>query len=470
MFTLLVLSGAWMWAPIEHYKENGLVYIKNGLRLALNYKEYRGGPAMVNQIFIVDDDFIVFTDKLVYEHGESVSLHFKSDSPVDVELEKFFNDSHETVWLKKIETKNYIQDVVVTTFEGFDHRDFDAYHFQLKNSDDGWFQLKVKNGSDIRYVPFFVEGNKVSDVLFVESTDTMQAYVSANGLRNYYHQGRRSLNYDFTRPEAYPMDYQLKNLKQSASLTVKDCKDHLVNPDLLIKSGLDNLKINYDTSSDDYLDSYENISKYRLVIFGAHNEYWSPAKIKNIEKFLSSGGSVLVLGGNTAYRFVKKVRAMKVFWGQGLLNTKYENFIYKYLGSHYDFRGYDTYSSFKVVDEGSPLFKGLGRGVKFGEKSTIEQCGEFVQGVSGHETDKFLGAREGFSVVASGNNSGSGGADVVFKKMNAGGYVLNFGSVSLWHGIGDPVIKDMIRGFVDLVRAPQQNNALQRRVHDNVPS
>ncbi|CAM3565872.1 N,N-dimethylformamidase beta subunit family domain-containing protein [Polaromonas hydrogenivorans] len=471
IFALLILVGSLLWVLLGHYKEEVLLNLQNRIRNILVYKEYREVvPVMVNQAFIVDEDFIAFTDKLIYDRGTSVSLHFKSDSPVEVELEKFSNDDHEMVWFQKINPKNNAMEVVATTFDGFDHRDFDAYRFQLKNSDSGWFQLKVKNGRDIRYIPFFVEGDKSSSILFVESTDTMHAYLSANGLRNYYQQGRRYLERNFTRPEAYPMDYQLKNFKKSDRLTEVDCKDHLVNPDLLIKSGLDDLKMVYDISSDDFLEKYENISRYKLIIFGAHNEYWSPAKIRSIEKFLDSGGSMLVLGGNTAYRFVRKVHAMKVYWGKSILNTKYENFIYNYLGSHYDPRGYDTYSSFKIVDESFPFFKGRKGGMEFGKKTALAQCGEFMHGASGQETDKFLGPRTGFSVIASGNNPGSGGADVVFKKMDAGGYVLNFGSISLWHGIGDPVIKDMIRGFVDLVREPQQDNAVQHRVHDKVPA
>ena len=470
VLALLILTGTWMWAPLENYKEDGLLYIKNGLRLAFNYKEYRGGPAMVNQTFIVDDDFIVFTDKLIYENGTPASLYFKSDSPVEVTLEKFSNDSHETVWFKKIEAKNYTRDVVATTFEGFDRRDFDAYHFELKNSDTGWFQLKVKNGSDIRYVPFFVEGNKASDILFVESTDTMQAYVSANGLRTYYHQGRRHLAQDFTRPEAYPMNYQLKNFKQSSSLTEKDCKDHLANADLSIKSGLDAQKINYDNSSDDYLDDYKNISRYKLIIFGAHNEYWSPEKIKNIDKFLLSGGSALVLGGNTAYRFARKVHTMKVFWGQGFLNTRYENFIYNHLGAYYDSDGYDTYSSFQFINSSSPLMKKQNADIEFGKKSTIVLCEKFAHGASGHETDKFIGTRSGFSVIASGNNSSSGGADIVFKKLNTGGYVLNFSSVSLWHGMDDPVIQEMIRNFIELTKDSEQENSIQHLVRNEAPA
>ncbi|MCX7256684.1 MAG: hypothetical protein NTZ64_08080 [Polaromonas sp.] len=472
VLALVILGGAWawIWAPLENYKEDGLLYIKNGLRFAFNYKEYRGGPAMVNQTFIVDDEFIVFTDKLIYENGAPASLYFKSDSPVEVELEKFSNDTHETVWFKQIEAENYTRDVIATTFEGFDRRDFDAYHFQLKNSDAGWFQLKVKNASETRYLPFFVEGKKESDILFVESTDTMQAYVAANGLRTYYKQGKRHLAQDFTRPEAYPMDYQLKNFKQSSSLTEKDCKDHLANADLSIKSGLDAKKITYDNSSDEYLDNYKNISRYKLIIFGAHNEYWSPEKIKNIEKFLLSGGSVLVLGGNTAYRFARKVHSMKVFWGQGFLKTRYENFIYNHLGAYYDSNGYDTYSSFKFINSSSPLMKKQNASIEFGEKSTIVLCEKFAHGASGHETDKFMGTRSGFSVIASGNNSGSGGADIVFKKLDAGGYVLNFSSVSLWHGMDDPVIQEMIRNFIELAKNSQPEKSIQPLARNEAPA
>ena len=81
-----------------------------------------------------------------------------------------------------------------------------------------------------------------------------------------------------------------------------------------------------------------------------------------------------------------------------------------------------------------------------------------------------MGTRSGFSVIASGNNSGSGGADIVFKKLNAGGYILNFSSVSLWHGIDDPVIQEMISNFIALTRESQQENFIQPLARNEAPA
>jgi hypothetical protein len=83
----------------------------------------------------------------------------------------------------------------------------------------------------------------------------------------------------------------------------------------------------------------------------------------------------------------------------------------------------------------------------FGNETNILGCEE-IKGASGHETDKLVAAGENFEILARGNNPKSGGAEVLYKKFPGEGEILNFGSMALWHGMGDPKIRQILAKFL----------------------
>lgn len=443
------------------YERNIRTIIADSLKFFLSYQQDSPSPLAVNQTIIINDDLIAFTDKLVYTEQENVNLHFRSRHPLTVSVIKISNHGPQTIQTKAFTPSHFVGGVIFNTFNGFHVQDFDDFRFSIRESDAGWIQIEVKSPFESRNIPIFVEGSKSSDVLFVESTDTMKAYISANNLRTYYKPGFIELIGTFTRPEGYPMNYRLIPFNQITTNKKINCKDHLANADFVLKYHLEKNGILFDVASDEFLENGQNLNPYKLLILGAHNEYWTVTKFQNIEKFILQGGSLLILGGNTAFRLVKKVDGHMLIWGNGLLETEHSGFIKNYLGSYYDIRGYDTYGSFRVANQHSDLLPNLTKGYEFGAGTSLSYCKGIIDGASGHETDKLLDAKSDFSVLALGANPRNGGAQIVYRKLPSGGHILNFGSISLFHRIDDPTVNQLIENFIGLVNQPRACSQLE---------
>jgi hypothetical protein len=407
-------------------------------------------PRIVQQAVAVNDyGLLAYTDKLVYQSGQIPKLFVRASQDYSVKIFIIENGAVKLLSQKRTQQSRKLGHIVFNTFTGFSNSDFDVVELDLVNR-SGWHQAEVISGARKSYVPFFVEKLNNHKVLFVESTDTLKAYVSANDMRTYYTPSKPKLIGVFSRPLGYPINYKIK-LYNSAPNDV-DCTDGLINADFVLKAGLDQLSISYDVVSDEFLDNLDNLKRYRMIVLGAHNEYWTSKKVENIKAYAYRGGSLLILGGNTAWRWVARLSSMEVFWGDGVLkdDERYESFLTSTLGSYYDPTGYDTYAPFQLVD-GMHLLQDSQKITNlFGVGTKFERCKDRISGASGHETDRLFKKSQGFSVIAKGlNKGGSSGAQIVYKRFgNEGrGQVLNFGSISLWHRIDDPVIQSLIRNF-----------------------
>ena len=215
-----------------------------------------------------------------------------------------------------------------------------------------------------------------------------------------------------------------------------------------MKNAVKKMGYEFDLASDEAIEDFEYIRDYKTLIFGSQNEYWSSQKLQSIARYLDNGGKILILGGNTAWRFKEKLNSFDVFYGAGYMSTKYFSLIKNYFGSHYDSRGYTTFSGFSPA-EGLAEFLGSPQSKKeFAYQSNIRGCEEF-KGASGFETDKLLAGTKDFKLLARGNNPNDGGAEVLHKTFQSGGEILNFGSVALWHGMEDPKIKEILSTFLN---------------------
>jgi hypothetical protein len=417
-------------------------------------------PKIVNQAIVVNDDLLAFTDKLVYRSGQIPKLLIRAYQEYSVEIFIVENDGVLKPISKKWTQKgDKLGPIIFDTFNGFNSSDFDLIKLDSVNK-SGWHQAIVASGTRKTYIPFFVEKLNNKDVLFVESTDTLKAYVSANGFSTYYSPRPKKLMGEFTRPFGYPINYKIKFYDSTPNDV--DCTDHLINADFVLKAALGRLSINYDVVSDEFFDYSHDLKRYRMIVLGTHNEYWNSGKIERIKAYVEQGGgSLLILGGNTAWRWVARSSAMDVIWGDGVLkdDKRYQSFLNSILGSYYDSRGYNTYAPFQLVDGMHLLEDSLKTTKDFGVGSRFEGCKNKITGASGFETDKIYKKAQGFTVIANGlNKGGSGGAQTVYKRFeNEGrGQVLNFGSLALWHRIDDPVIQSLIRNFYK--ESKKQNN------------
>ena len=411
-------------------------------------KEVQAMP--IRQTVLVNSvEPIAFTDKLVYQQGQRLKLFILAKKKFSVEVSKYTNDKNIIIQSFQKEPSKGIVSLLFDTYTGFDKNQFEVFPIEVgKNS--GWISIAIRSQNYVIDIPVFIEKVPIGNVLFVESTDTLKAYVSGSGLRNFYQNLPVSIMGDFTRPKSYPTYYKISQYNQLGNNENFYCDDHLINADFVLKNELTKLGIPVDSVSDEFFDSNIDLKNFRLIILGAHNEYWTDVKIRKIHDFVQQGGSLLILGGNTAYRWIARSDNYDLLWGEAVLKKSkiHKKFLTQILGSYYDSDGYGTYAPYKYVTGAGLLNREELVGQVFGVGSNFKKCKDKVMGASGHETDKLYYKSKGFDVLAKGMNKNRGGAEIVYKAINkTGGQVLNFGSISLYHSFDDKIIKDLVLSF-----------------------
>ncbi|MBS1531880.1 MAG: hypothetical protein JSU01_16350 [Bacteroidetes bacterium] len=141
----------------------------------------------------------------------------------------------------------------------------------------------------------------------------------------------------------------------------------------------DSYNINYISDAD--LDDYSQLERSKLVIITGHSEYWTRRARQNIDKFVASGKNLLVLAGDVMWwqvRYNLKKNIMICYRDKAidpLGNTPYSTVLWsdaslKYsilssIGADFNHGGYanqvpKAWNGYKIVNQGSPLFKGTG--------------------------------------------------------------------------------------------------------------
>ena len=414
----------------------------------ISFWNHHNDEFFTEQHIFSEEATVAFLAKNIIQTGDTINLRMFGTGKVNLFVEYF----DESGTLHSTEEKNIsISSDVPETFSSFHgfEGNFDEILITPK-IDNGWVDVEVNPelGRKIN-LPVLIENTKSREVLFVESTDTLNAYVSAYDLPTHYDRKSAPLG-AFTRPVAMPQNYDIKNFTESNEV---NCKDHLINADLVHKQMINDLNYSIGQISDEFLDEYENLAGVKVLIFGAHNEYWTEAKAENILRFVENGGNLLFLGGNTAWRQVKRGRKFDAIFGSNLLNHGFDRLIREVLGTYYDINGYDTYSPYKFIETEALEWMDSASFVNtssFGVGTDFECCEGLIGGASGFETDKLLPeSNNEFTIIAKGSNWFDGGADIVSRKFPSGGTVLNFGSVALWHRTQDQTIRALVKQFLD---------------------
>jgi hypothetical protein len=210
----------------------------------------------------------------------------------------------------------------------------------------------------------------------------------------------------------------------------------------------------YDLYADFHLHSAQlDLSAYKVLILGAHPEYWSEAMYRCVKAWVrEQGGRLMYLGGNGLNCEVEFPDAATMRCrtnllspaGQlgmvdpqnatGYLESRFHRTVREseanLLGVVTTETGIMTAAPYRVVDAGHWAFEGTGlqNGDIFGGISLHERC---FGGASGHETDK----RSPFSppttiLLAKGLNPDEGGAEMVAHTTESGGEVFAAGSIT----------------------------------------
>jgi N,N-dimethylformamidase len=200
----------------------------------------------------------------------------------------------------------------------------------------------------------------------------------------------------------------------------------------------------YDLYADMHLhQGLLDLDAYRVLVLGAHPEYWSRAMYQAVKDWVvERGGRLAYLGGNglncevslsdAATMVVHNGDAQRLAAEQARYESRFGMRVESeahLLGVVYDERGVMTAAPYRVIDGRHWALAGTGlrEGDPFGYDSLHERI---PGGASGHETDKISpSSPAGIERLAKGTNPDDGGADLIHYTTSSGGAVFSTGSI-----------------------------------------
>ncbi len=347
----------------------------------------------------------------------------------------------------------------------------------------GWKIIEAKSGDLVSRCSYFLRSREPGKrVLYSFPVYTWSAYNCWGGQSLYT--ANRSTAVNLVRP------CPLSDPYLEPSVANYPFFYHAANVDREVIDFLNSEKIEFDVCAESDLNHDDGwMQKYDLIIIGNHSEYWTAGMYTNVSDFLDSGGSVMILSGNTAFWSIiadpetQTISVDKDDHGHHWLqkNTKLTGLF----GTHSNLHAMHTYAPYQVKSDTSWILKGSGlqNGDLFGEKSKAHD--PLVEYGSFGDKLAFLfgGFREGAAsgleydvtgpqtpvnwvTVAKGLNpqdfgrgqvypdpeinwTGEGGADLGYYFHPGGGIVFNAGSITFSPAISlDPAISILLRNVI----------------------
>ena len=268
------------------------------------------------------------------------------------------------------------------------------------NTPPGQYLIKLKSlGRVSTFVPLMVRGQSKSEITFVSSVLTWQAYNQWGGTSLYKGvDGKRetkATTVSFNRPYDGDGAGQFRYMEQP-----------LVQ--MMEQRGLD---INYITDID--LDKQPIIDSASIIV-GGHSEFWTEPMREAVEKSINTGTNLLIFGGNTAY-------AKTVLTGRELKDRIPYREIDKpeslFMGSQFFALG--IHKDLEVQADATWPFNTLGKNAK-------------IKGIFGYEADTAMGTKgPGVEVLARATISPTEKGFVAmstYYSASSGAGVLNLGT------------------------------------------
>jgi hypothetical protein len=299
------------------------------------------------------------------------------------------------------------------------------------------------------------------DIAVLANTNTWNSYNEFGGRSKYSVPTGAVLSFDRPNPGITPIEYNVI--------------DHLVRAELWLLNWLEDEGYKVDVYSDlDFHKGITNFGRYKALILSTHPEYWTGAMVDHLEAYLTSGGSLLYLGGNGVFEQVEIDEASgKLTHMQDDLTRNRDAYYFRnlepprpernLLGVGYRFDNYMTFAPYEVVDSSHRLFQGTG----LANGDLVGENGINGKGASGWEMDTAIpgnvppgsivsatGADDrgvppaNLVVIARGTNPGFG-ADMTCYDTAAGGRVFSVGSISfIGSMIGDANLQTIVKNVL----------------------
>jgi len=419
------------------------------------------GVVSGNIVYDFECTSLAYLNEFVISEGHNAVLNLFGEGLIKVEINEI-NNSLNTIKSSKLNLLFELDNPVPKSFTdgyGFSNKEAEIVTLATHDYEPGWYEIVTEDSHGKHYhLVFFIESSERSNVLFVESTDTLIAYNETfrnTGIPNNY---KRSVTQKTKRKGTFPKYVPVEHKITPSKFYPVRCNAHLISADIVLKQYLQKNGISFTEVSDSQLDipiTYENVD---TIIFGAHNEYWTKEKIKLLSAFVEHGGKLLFLGGNQAYR---EIIRHENYWMIRNDNFKTDEqaftSISQLMGTFFEgdmgtsaplrvFNSETWQREFGIDNVNNDIF---------GDGSDFSYCNApynfnpigFMHGASSIETDQLIGGVNGFHLLAKGMQQ-NGGADIVYKEFKGGGKLLNLSSVGLWHSLSDPYISELITRFM----------------------
>lgn len=329
-----------------------------------------------------------------------------------------------------------------------------------------YFHAKAKNGEFFSFPVVVAPRTPRARIAVLASTNTWCAYNEFGGRGNYifpirknpyptvdaradmpryarldvseteaYGPGAEPLPLSFKRP--IPFCHVPEEMEATDPITGRD-ECHTAPAEWRLLAWLEREGFGYDLYSEYQLhDGSMPIAAYDLVIVSTHAEYYTREMYQTLKRYVSEGGRMMVLSGNTIGRRVElldeaTMRFVNMDW-------RYDEMFGEdpaaLLGSSTDVEGLMTGAPYVVLEPDHWAFAGLGfqKGDEFGHACLQERC---PWGASGHEMDTIRPASPPqLQHIAKGANRKTPdgpmcGGDMTYYENDAGGAVFGVGSVT----------------------------------------
>ncbi len=231
-----------------------------------------------------------YADKISVAQGDTINFHISTENP-EFTL-KFYHYEKEKTFISQVESvQGEKYDVPQLAYEkGCDWPV--TYNFVVPaNWESGIYGAEFPTSEGDKGILFIVKEKSPgssSRILFVASPNTWQAYNNFGGKSLYGYNssdGEQAVKVSFMRPfdhPFWPRPFYEDELK------------------FIEWSNKENLNIAYAANYD--LDKDPNlVNNYDVVIIGGHNEYFTYEERAELEKYINSGGKLMILSGNTCW-------------------------------------------------------------------------------------------------------------------------------------------------------------------------
>ena len=175
--------------------------------------------------------------------------------------------------------------------------------------ESGVYAARLRAGNAEDFIPFLVrpkKGTATAKIAFLAPTFTYLAYANwlddIRPLMSLYshHSDGSGVSYA---SRLRPMLVELRPKVSWGDIGEFTLGPHGLNADLHLVDWLKTKGHSHDVLTDDdlHFEGWELLKPYRVIITGAHPEYWSEQMLDALESYLRQGGRLMYLGGNGFY-------------------------------------------------------------------------------------------------------------------------------------------------------------------------